>query len=1466
MTGLSIRGSELFKALAASDVLNDEKLLVILKLKESVKREYVDLDEVPSYFQALSVAIDISENGILGHSFNTLCHFIKRISIQDDLEMVLKNQSYLVLPILITRLGDSKMSTLTLAKQALETYFIVALQDFEKALLDGGLGNRNTPIVVESINFLLHILKDTDPRYKIMMYIPRLCTLLSTNNPNIYLAIEDLFVYFFNLKPNKHYRFELDKELVANNVPLDTRNELMSKILNNGQAILSSHHQDLLLHGLHKNQHQSSQIHSTTESQKSTEIHKKAESQANIDQFDEIMDNSPNSTILSINETSESNITPELEKVLGKVDFTLDITLAATNVQNTRHLNHLFEEFSIPFSGRETEHNWSVREKNILRVRSLLRGNAPIEFKDDLLANLREFTDGFCKSMSSLRTTLSSNGCLLVKDCTIVIGPEFDTVVDSILPTLLKLCSATKQIASSNANMALCSIFIHLPFSHRYLQKFLLASYEKNVLSRSFSGIWMQIYILRFHDYQGFSSAHGASGYSGVDVACKILTKILGDANPTVRQIAKDCFWTFWSKFPSNAESLLSKLEPKIVKTIEKSKPVNISQPVTLPSVTSTKKLRPSLKETIMERNKELRQKQKSASRTSSRSAMDIDIQLTDDKITRAPSRNSSLTKRHPAYDVKSSIQASSSMLEPYHVVRDQSGKTIKQNVKPTIEKFVSSNRESNPQQTEKIDSHTLPKTSIQLNVNHGKHEEDLKSSENMHAQANTDVDEPTSTLNNLSILTDRIDKPIEEKTIDPILNYLLSDQTDVVKEGVSLLKYAIIANEDMPIEIAKLLRKLSLVDPDVLNPLLSSNTLCKRSFKFFEFDDFLRLCSILKSPLDEGHANLLISLTSADELFDSVSRLLFIIINPSDIMDDEKTELAMQIYTHRSIITRFIIDFLLIALEKIAISDSSVLKLTTHFLELVHTLKDTPSFNVYSKLIEKLYIINPVLFKSELCETANATKTEVEIILGIKSGTYTSELHIDGEFTTSTKYASVKEVELSPSKNDFTMLIPLKKEDDEYTCYPKKLVASHSSIESKTSPVKPEGFKLQTVDQDEVIYEDKMDIDVNLEPNCVKYENLNERHERNHLVTNQEELKCRVLGEEEVFEAEPFGKKSSGLGIVECQSRELVQDFSQVKITESLIGNKFENKTTLQLLIEKVDPLKSISSKNRPINIFEDGNGSPQKVRDYNYSDHNWYNYQLSRLSTEEFCENKDNIQLSIDNFKFLCKQLGMKIILDDTFLSILNYIQESNLDPDFAAYFEESGKFEIEKAVWAFFEELDRLGVSQILSGLIIIKLLLVNKFLITLSSVWGLLTKLYLKFTLSNEIYVAVGEVFDEVLAGLYSSKDILHITVQSLQEIDSTSTKYNAAILNCLLKVISMNSTCLLIDSKMIFMIDDMLHNLLDHEEVEIRRLSIEVYGKLYKACKLNLSEGCKIMNDILSSFTTPQRKLINYYSQ
>ena len=100
------------------------------------------------------------------------------------------------------------------------------------------------------------------------------------------------------------------------------------------------------------------------------------------------------------------------------------------------------------------------------------------------------------------------------------------------------------------------------------IQRITLASEDRNYQPRSYSLIWLHILLLKIGIDRSYIGHHDSSF---IEAANKVFMKLLKDANPNVRQTAKECYWCFTRVFPEDAERLLKRLEPNIVRALERS-------------------------------------------------------------------------------------------------------------------------------------------------------------------------------------------------------------------------------------------------------------------------------------------------------------------------------------------------------------------------------------------------------------------------------------------------------------------------------------------------------------------------------------------------------------------------------------------------------------------------------------------------------------------------------------------------------------------------------------------------------------------------------------------------------------------------------------------------------------------------------------------------------------------------------
>jgi CLIP-associating protein 1/2 len=219
-------------------------------------------------------------------------------------------------------------------------------------------------------------------------------------------------------------------------------------------------------------------------------------------------------------------------------------------VNTARELDDIFKEMAWFFEGRESEQNWIKREQSIGKLRRLNAGNAPGDFRDNFVNGLRGMLDGIIKAVTSLRTSLSKEGCGLVQEIAITLGPGIDPMVELLMQTMVKLSAGTKKISSQMANSTVEILLSRVSYSPRLMQHVWGACQDKNVQPRTYSSGWVKI-LLKKEAHHKSHVEHGG----GVDLMEKCIKKGLADPNPTVREKMRSTYWAFYGVWPQRADA-----------------------------------------------------------------------------------------------------------------------------------------------------------------------------------------------------------------------------------------------------------------------------------------------------------------------------------------------------------------------------------------------------------------------------------------------------------------------------------------------------------------------------------------------------------------------------------------------------------------------------------------------------------------------------------------------------------------------------------------------------------------------------------------------------------------------------------------------------------------------------------------------------------------------------------------------
>ncbi|OCK86069.1 protein STU1 [Lepidopterella palustris CBS 459.81] len=500
----------LLAALKKSSTAVDTKLVLFNNLKSNIKHLRVPEASQAPIFECIRLAIGASASTALASTgFSTLGHFIKRLVLQNQ-TTIITSQASRLLPLLLDRLGDVRESHRNASSQLLADLWPLCPSEVESLIRDTAMKGTNAR--AKEMSMLWVVKMNQSEGLPFRSFVPIIVANLEDSDGVVRETAKQAVVELFRNAP-EHAKSDLKKQLATFNV----RKTIASYIIS----------------------HLSSSI--PPEPDFSTSATSASATPA--EPF------KPNAS-LADSVLSEAPPPPEV------------VPMDPIYVHTQRELEDIFRDMAPPFEGKESEGNWLARDKNVLKLRRITKGNAPSEFHGAFVTGIKSLLDGILKVANSLRTTMSTNGCELIQELAKTLGPAMDPWTEILLQNCIKMCAATKQIAAKNGNITVDAIFSNVSYSSRLLQHVSFASQDKNVQPREFSMAWLKT-LIRKHKSQIEHSG-------GLDVVDKTLKRGLADANPKVRERSRAAFWMFAQIWPQRSEAILATLDPKSKGLLEK--------------------------------------------------------------------------------------------------------------------------------------------------------------------------------------------------------------------------------------------------------------------------------------------------------------------------------------------------------------------------------------------------------------------------------------------------------------------------------------------------------------------------------------------------------------------------------------------------------------------------------------------------------------------------------------------------------------------------------------------------------------------------------------------------------------------------------------------------------------------------------------------------------------------------------
>ncbi|KKZ65297.1 hypothetical protein EMCG_08813 [[Emmonsia] crescens] len=566
---MEARATEVLAALKNPNLSVEAKTQQLTKLKSEIKQKNVPDIAISTVFEAFRYAIASQHSSLSAGGFSALGHLLKRLYLQ-DLHQAIAAQGRSTYPLLLERLGDHKERVRSQAAQAFSDFWQASPVEVEHHVLEVALVGKNPRAKETSMAWLATMTRDRGVLFR--TYVPSLVACLEDADSGVRETAKATVIDLFHNAPPRALS-DLKKQLQSHNVRKSITNSILSNIgvdQELSSSVQSLPRSDILRPGSSFSSHRSQepQRPNSVLSVRSYSNGETASKEASM-ASDSVHGDAPKpprgdpprrDAVLSHSVSIES-----FPAVTGNPEIVEVETVDPLYLNSHRELDEIFREMLPYFEGRESEQNWILREKSILKLRRITKGNAPTDFQQNYLVGIKSLLDGILKTANSLRTTLSAAGCSLIQDIAQVNGPAIDPMVEVLLQNMIKVCASLKKISAQNGNLTVDAIIGNVSYTSRIVQHLWLACQDKNVQPRLFVTGWIQTLIMKHGGHKGSIEHTG-----GVDVLEKCIKKGLGDANPGVRENMRSTFWTFARIWADRAEGIISTLDAKSKSLLER--------------------------------------------------------------------------------------------------------------------------------------------------------------------------------------------------------------------------------------------------------------------------------------------------------------------------------------------------------------------------------------------------------------------------------------------------------------------------------------------------------------------------------------------------------------------------------------------------------------------------------------------------------------------------------------------------------------------------------------------------------------------------------------------------------------------------------------------------------------------------------------------------------------------------------
>ncbi|KAI9846571.1 MAG: suppressor of tub2 mutation [Sclerophora amabilis] len=608
---------DLLRMLEDARTSNEILTQQLTTLKSHIKQNLVEKSAIPPIINCVRLGVNSPHGAVASISLSTLANLFRRLGLQD--RTLLTQTNPLTFPLLLDQLSTRRDRHRALVDACLTELWRYIPQDVESFIQNSALVNDDSRTRQSSMQWLAQM--NNENGFRMKRFVPNLITSLEDTDTAVTETAKDTVIELFQNAPERA-KVDLRSKLQRQNIQMSIANDILSRIdqaprpplaykVSQGESIVPPPPASAKLEqsGTSATRKAQSQVtESKTVSEKPSNSLKSRKVNVPLINSEPLSEN-PHNPSTSI-EAKGPAIPPskssakEAPSVLTQPQ---DDVVEPLDVRSAKELEEMFRAMHVHFEGRESESNWSHRERDVKTLRRLTAGNAPKKFLVAYQTEIKNIFDGILKAINSLRTTVASSGCTLIRDIARYTNMKFEPVIEVLLQNLIKLSGNTKKLNAHNGTSTLEMLLAHIPYSTRIMHHLWGALQEKNAQLRTFATNWLRVVILAHANHKS-QMDHGSDG----DLIEKCLRKGLTDSIAGVRQGMRQSFWAYEKALPTKAESLYSTLDASTIKALEND-PANPNRPRKAEAPTAPKferaKTAPSASSKIREQIQQQRKK-----------------------------------------------------------------------------------------------------------------------------------------------------------------------------------------------------------------------------------------------------------------------------------------------------------------------------------------------------------------------------------------------------------------------------------------------------------------------------------------------------------------------------------------------------------------------------------------------------------------------------------------------------------------------------------------------------------------------------------------------------------------------------------------------------------------------------------------------------------------------------------------